>query len=555
MVKAKLCIAVEDPFVAKQYGFAPDNVLTGEEPFFLNGPVAARVAIVDRDPKTGQLAKPVRWLSRSHKYATPDDISTPQGIAVSVFGTVLETLELFERKDILGHKVKWAFDSPQLLVVPNAGTWANAFYDRYSRSLQCFSFTAPKDIQIPEGTLIYTALSRDIVAHETGHAILDGIVPALYDSLTPQSLALHEAIADLTGIVMALQSQQIQNWLVREHGGKLSGDTPVSRLADEFGRGLGLERPLRDANNNTTMDDVTTEPHDLCQVLTGAFWKAMVHLHDNSIDKARRESGKLNKELIGKALGISARRISRILFRALDYLPPAEATFADYCRAVMRSDEVLYPEDKTGYREVLKNEFVKRGIVKSASELEAKPKKEKEVQINLNDILESEWAAYAFAEKKRDLLKIPQEVPFRLFPRRDVTRRYWLGPGQFQEQREVVFQVTWEEPEDNGGISGMPRQRAVFHGTTLVFSDKADTQGRYPLLSCLTSESSHARIRERSSTVRKLVRQGHLMISDKWGAIDSRPLAPMVFGRVTDNILRLRGTARLLHLTGGWKHG
>lgn len=542
MIVAKLRVAVEDPLVAAKYGLTPENVLTGKEPFFLDGPVAARVAVIDRDPKTGQLVKPVRWLPKSRTYSVPEDISSPQGIAVSVFGIVLETLALFEQKDVLGHKVKWAFDSPQLLIVPHAGIWANAFYDRYSRSLQCFSFPAP------DGTLIHTALSRDIVAHETGHAILDGLAPALYDALTPQSLALHEATGDLTAIIMALQSRRIRDWLVQKYGGQLLGSTPVSQLAEQFGRALGLNRPLRDANNSLTMKDATEEPHNLCQVLAGAFWAAVVQLHNNSLAKARQARDKSEEEPIGKALAVSARRIGRIFFRALDYLPPAEATFADYCRAVLRSDEVAYPKDETGYREVLKKEFIRRGIVSSANELESRPEEEW-VHINLNDVLESDWVAYAFAEKERKLLKIPPRVPFRLFPRRDVMRRYYLGRGQHKDRREVVFQVTWEKPEENIEIPGLPRHRGVFHGTTLVFGGHSDTKGRYPLLSCLTNDRSDDQEKARNNIVRRLAQRGQLEIGDRWLSINSRPLAPRVFGRVTDNILRLRGTARLLHLT------
>lgn len=540
---AKLRVAVEDPVVAERYGLPPENVETGEEPFFLDGPVAARVAVVDRDPETGQLVAPVRWLPKSRKYSVPEDIPSPQGIAVSVFGTVLKTLELFERDDVLGHKVKWAFDSPQLLIVPRAGAWANAFYDRYSRSLQCFSFLAPNH------TLVHTALSRDIVAHETGHAILDGIAPALYDALTPQSLALHEATGDLTAIVMALQSRRIRDWLVREYGGRLSGSTPVSRLADEFGQARGLKRSLRDANNALTMKDVTEEPHDLCQVLTGAFWAAMVQHHQSSLDEALGVRGKPQEEPIGKALYLSSLRIGRILFRALDYLPPAEATFADYCRALLRSDEVVYPDDRTGYREVLKKEFIQRGIVSSAGELESRPEEER-VRVNLNEVLDSEWAAFAFAEKERKLLKIPRKVPFRLFPRRDVMRRYYLGPDRHDDRREVVFQVTWEQPEENSEISGVPRYRAVFHGTTLVFSGYPDRRGRYPVLSCLTTDKSDLNVLARNKMVRRLVEQGQLEISDRRLSVKTRPLAPRVFGRIADNILRLRGTARLLHLGG-----
>jgi hypothetical protein len=536
-MRAKLRVIVQDPLVKNKYPYATENVKTEEEPFFLDGPVAERVAIIDRDPKTGQLREPVRWSAKGRTYSAPQDISSPKGIAVSVFGLVLETLAMFERPDVLGHKVKWAFDSPQLLVVPNAGIWENAFYDRYSRSLQYFSFTT-------EDTDVYLGLSRDIVAHETGHAILDGLAPALYDALSPQSLALHEAIADLTAIAMALQSPSIREWLLKKSGGRLTDDTPVSSIAEEFGYALGLKRALRNANNSFKIGDVSEECHDLCQVLTGAFWKAIVKINNSYLEKAKLP---LDSPDFGAKLGISARRISRILFRALDYIPPAETTFADYCRAVLRSDEAAYPQDKDGYRKILKDEFVSRGIVSRASELDCQPE-EDWVRANLEDILESEWAAYTFAEKMRKLLRIPSRVSFRLFPRRNVIRRYYLGPGQYDDRREVVFQLTWEKPEENIGIPTPSRRRAVFHGTTLIIGGIPDEKKRYPILSCLTTDRSEPQEEARNRAVLRLVERRQLAIGDTRGSFNLRPLAPRVFGRVTDDTLRLRGTARLIQL-------
>ena len=128
-------------------------------------------------------------------------------------------------------------------------------------------------------------------------------------------------------------------------------------------------------------------------------------------------------------------------------------------------------------------------------------------------------------------------------------RRYYLGRGQHEDRREVVFQVTWEKPEENIGIPGLPRHRGVFYGTTLIFGGHSDTKGRYPLLSCITNDRSDDQEKARNNIVRRLAQQGQLEIGDRWLSINSRPLAPRVFGRVTDNILRLRGTARLLHLT------
>ena len=190
--------------------------------------------------------------------------------------------------------------------------------------------------------------------------------PALYDAVTPQTLALHESIGDLAAICMTLDSPTMRNWILRTRKGDLTGDSPASKIAEEFGEAFKEHHPLRDANNKMTVKKAGDDPHDLSEVLTGAVWKAMVRFHRAALDEARANTKKTNNEpMRARALGISARQISRILFRALDFMPPAETTFADYLRAVLRSDTLAREDDSTGYREVLIDEAMKRGIVTS----------------------------------------------------------------------------------------------------------------------------------------------------------------------------------------------
>lgn len=128
-------------------------------------------------------------------------------------------------------------------------------------------------------------------------------------------------------------------------------------------------------------------------------------------------------------------------------------------------------------------------------------------------------------------------------------RRYYMGPGQYQDRREVVFQLTWEKPEENTGIPLRARRRSVFHGTTLVLKGTPDRKGRYRVLSCLTTDGSGRQKEARDEAVRQLFETGKLEIGNGGVSSSSRPLASRVFGRVTDGTLRLRGTARLIQLT------
>ena len=96
---------------------------------FLDGPTCRRLGIVDFDPSTGRpLGAPIPFVpytpeapsrGRFETAGLPHD--SPQFLAANAFGTVFETIKMFEERAALGRPVKWAFNGDQLLVVPRAG--------------------------------------------------------------------------------------------------------------------------------------------------------------------------------------------------------------------------------------------------------------------------------------------------------------------------------------------------------------------------------------------------------------------------------------------------
>ena len=107
------------------------------------------------------------------------------------------------------------------------------------------------------GTLVHSALSHDVVTHEAGHALVDGLLPDLYNAITPQSLAIHEALADLSALALTLLNEQIVFSIFAISGGHVDGAEALSRMAEEFGvnarRSLGATY-LRSASNDRTLD-------------------------------------------------------------------------------------------------------------------------------------------------------------------------------------------------------------------------------------------------------------------------------------------------------------
>ena len=128
---------------------------------------------------------------------------------LSAWAIVQNTRDFFESGSALGRRINWAFEGNRLLIVPHAGYGENAYYDRASKSLQLYWFNSPKGP-------VYTCLSSDIVNHEFGHAVLDGLRPLLYKSVGAQTAAFHEFLGDLTAILMAFANNGFRGLALEE---------------------------------------------------------------------------------------------------------------------------------------------------------------------------------------------------------------------------------------------------------------------------------------------------------------------------------------------------
>lgn len=539
--------------------FEPD----GDE-LFLDGPVGRRVAVLDFDPKDGTLSAPVPFrppnaVKKIGGYAVKDldNVHALDVMKVSVFATVLKTMRLFEREDTLGRKLTWAFPAPQLLVVPRAGRWTNAYYERDSHSLQFFYFPSVLD---PTET-VYTALSHDIVAHETGHAILDGIAPDLYNAVTPQSVAMHEAVADLTALMMAFKSPNLSRAVLDHKKGVIDDSSAFSGIAQQFASERdpgGRTLYLRNLNNNKTLDpngkkeDIVArnEPHALSEVLSGALYAVMLKIY-NAV-WAQQAPAKPAASSSGLALFIASERFKRMIFRALDYLPPGEASFADYGRAILASDQAAYPDDGQE-RQWITDEFVRRRIVAEDKELKVDTDYEENPLkgIDLQILVESDWAAYEFANSNRKLLRIPPDVPFRVWPRLDVTKLYYhRGPktGDVDDQervRECLFKVSWDQTEQNPLGSAFPSKRNVTVGTTLAI-DWQTCKVRV----LLTSGHAPGQQVDRDALLRRLADQGVLQFGGAAVGLESLSRPDVIRAESVEGVMRLSGTARMLHILG-----
>ncbi len=549
-MKVRLPYVIQDRRVAdakafnpvEAFDWRPDPELSTDQNWdsvdqpevFLDGPISTRVAVLDFNETTGAL-EPAVVLNTSGQraeYQVAINLDDRAFQAVSSFSTVMKTLQTFESADVLGRRIEWASPGNQLLLIPRAGEWANAYYERESASLQFFSF---KD---PQGQVIHSSLSFDIVAHETGHAILDAIAPSLYDTITPESLALHEAIADITALVMSVTSSKLRETLLRQTDNSISGMNAFTWIAEEFGKargGINGDPYLRNLSNKLTMGEVNSaEPHDLSQVLSGALFELLSWIFENR--KRQAKSGEIPPETSGKSLVVANFIFRRVAFRALDYLPPGEIAFSDYGRALWAADRNSNP-DSPEFREFFAEEFVRRGIIQSVTELDtAIENADIFTGVDLDGLTESDWLAYDFANRHRDLLRVPTNASrFSVLDRLQVSKvTYRLATGKVRYQ-ELLFKISWEATEDNP-VPGLPPRRGVSFGTTLAIDRSS---GR--IAGLVTTNPGVTAV---DQSVERTTRLATLLDNDELGGSASGNASVIT----SAGVMRVTGGGRSLHM-------
>jgi hypothetical protein len=297
-----------------------------------------------------------------------DLIETPGSDAfdtVHTFAVVRETLTMFQRARNNGTSpapIPWQWntltDTTPLSIFPKAGNTMNAFYSRGERALKFFFFNKPGDPAT--APLIFTCRSFDIVAHETGHAILDGLKPGwLNFGNPPQTGALHESFGDLTAIFVTLSQLDQVEAIIAQTKANLHDKSFLSDLAEQFGLALGRPNGLRNADNDLTLSQVTNEVHDLSQVFTGAIYDILADIFGFEKRTAIRDDAAV--------LYTTAQYVCSLVLRAIIAAPATGATFANVANQML--NVALADGKPVEYRNFIRNRFTLRGVVVAATPL------------------------------------------------------------------------------------------------------------------------------------------------------------------------------------------
>lgn len=415
-------VEVEIPIIVQDPQRTPAPVPVRVRGPLLAGPIGERMAVFDYHVNRDVVFPPAtpRKDGTFPEYEL-DDMRFHQ---LNTYAIAARATELVELE--LGRPLRWGFDGSRLLVIPHAGILENAYYSAESHSLQFYSFMRGGRRR----RAYHTALAHDIVAHETGHAILDAVRPRYYEPLDPETSALHEAIGDLTAIFAALSHGGVQ----RRVAGSLDRLNLLSEIAEGFeesgATGWGSIRSLVNATPSDWKDAI--EPHDLSLNLSSTTYLALRRLHRTLIG---RGESRVN------ALGTARTVLQRMVVRALDFLPPSDCTLSEYAEAMLAADRSVQAADEQGFRGIVHGVLARRGLVSEReTELDPSPWREYPPSWPRPSVRD----AYLFLHANRRRLALYPHADQRDFVIRDVQlKRMPASPGEVSQ-----IAIVYEYPVD-----------------------------------------------------------------------------------------------------------
>jgi len=402
-----------DPSLSAKVETAPINERIYHVPWetLTPGPVGDYVEVVDVDPASGAAYAPVN-LDAPHLLAQdglPALSSNPQFHQQMVYAVAMTTIHNFERA--LGRPVMWSDRGPedigktwaqcsdaekrgffvqQLRIYPHALREANAYYSPLKKALLFGYFPTSElgdEVYYPGG-IVFSCLSHDIIAHETTHAILDGIHQRFMEVTQPDGLAFHEAFSDIVAMFQHFTFTEVVRHQIAKTRGNLEMNNLLGELAQEFGRATGNHGSLRSALGEPDPETgkwtrrppdprrmaTDLEPHDRGAILVSAVFDAFVTIYNSRIADLRRiasggtgilQDGELHPDLVNRLTKEAVKAAGHVLtmcIRALDYCPPVDITFGDYLRALITADRDVVPVDTRHYRLAFIDAFRQHGI-------------------------------------------------------------------------------------------------------------------------------------------------------------------------------------------------
>jgi hypothetical protein len=269
---------------------------------------------------------------------------------------------------LLPDKTRWSTDAQPLHVELDAGVDLNAFYARDNGLNFFHDEVANREV--------FSGESPHVVCHELGHAILDAVKPELFDAMSAEVAAFHEAFGDLSSMLSALQLPSVREFVLEQTGGVLNANSRLSQLARQLGWAIRVKfgpaavdsDSLRNTANQFFYQDpaglppsapanhLSSEPHSFSRVFSGAFLDVLAAMF--KVGPAGAPASDSDK------LEAVARDAGRLVIEGVRLAPVGPGFYAQVAAGMVQADHSL---NGGRYRTALTSSFVQRGILSPAA--------------------------------------------------------------------------------------------------------------------------------------------------------------------------------------------
>jgi hypothetical protein len=344
------------------------------------------------------------------------------------------------------------------------------------------------------------------VAHETTHALVDGLREHFTDPSSPEQAAFHEGFADVVALLSVFSLPKVVDALLdlnsqgsrRIAAGKLSEaglrDSVLLGLAEQMGgemtgvRGHALRRSVQlKPSKDYINQDAFLAPHRRGEIFVAAMMRAFIKVWVHRLEGMGLLTERfLDRQRVVEEGAGAANLLLTMSIRALDYTPPVHLEFCDFLSAILTADRELRPdaESRFGYRDVLLKNFADYGL-KPASENDEpergvwkQPRREMVYnQTHFESMQRDPDEVFRFIWENREALDLYQDAYSHVISVRPCLR---VAPDGFTLRETVVEFIQTLELEacQLGALKirppkGMPGTQKVrlYGGNTLIFDE------------------------------------------------------------------------------------
>ncbi|HEY8210174.1 MAG TPA: hypothetical protein VIG99_21965 [Myxococcaceae bacterium] len=283
---------------------------------------------------------------------TPNNLSIGSATTFEGMNSVSRAAESWA-----GREIDWG-NNGKLEAEPHTFIDFNAFYSPSARQL--FFGVVPYRLKGETQVKMFeTATSWDMVAHESGHAIHNALMPDV-DHTDPGFNQWGESFGDQTAMWTSLKDRDRASALLTEINGDPNKSNSLTRIGEAFASLIGSGTGIRDAFQDLKISNTSDEVHDRSQVLTGASYKIFQAVYQDQIAHGRSQLDAL--QVAGDVMGT-------FNARSTEHVPANSMSLEDVGKAWLKVDKEYF---KGKYSNVISTEMQRREIFDAGSVAEFK---------------------------------------------------------------------------------------------------------------------------------------------------------------------------------------